>query len=331
MGEGLIRDTCLKIVSLSKNQFYYKSTGEKPGRRASKTTTYRDPVTLEISQVNNEEVVQRIVAIKLDPDHPNHYRLIRLGLCLLGFFINHKKIYRLMFEYLLLEEPRRRSGRKFVKYRRVAPTKALEVLEMDIKYVWVYEKNKYAYILTVIDTFSRYVLHWAVGYTMKSIQVKQVWEYIITHYLQEKRVEEGPIEIEVRNDNGKQFNSHLVIDFFKENEMTQVFTHPYTPEENGHVERFHKTLGKALKDDVFTTLSMVEKRLEKFYTTYNNNRSHGSIKGLPPALFWALHEQGHIDVNVSEKRFVTDKLKVAYQDILKMPNIEKYRYRVNQA
>ena len=26
-----------------------------------------------------------------------------------------------------------------------------------------------------------------------------------------------------------------------------------------------------------------------------------------------------------------DKLKVAYQDILKMPNIEKYRYRVNQA
>ena len=111
-----------------------------------------------------------------------------------------------MFEYLLLEEPRRRSGRKFVKYRRVAPTKALEVLEMDIKYVWVYEKNKYAYILTVIDTFSRYVLHWAVGYRMKSIQVKQVWEYIITHYLQEKRLEEGPIEIEVRNDNGKQFS-----------------------------------------------------------------------------------------------------------------------------
>jgi len=330
MGKGLIRDTCLKIVNLSKNQFYYKSTGQKPGRRASKTTTYRDPETLEISEVNNEEVVQRIVEIKLDPDHANHYRLIGLGLCLLGFFINHKKVYRLMFEYLLLEEPRRRSGRKFVKYRRVAPTRALEVLEMDVKYVWVYEKNKYAYILTVIDTFSRYVLHWAVGYTMKSIQVKQVWEYIIAHYLQEKRLEEGPIEIEVRNDNGKQFNSHLVIEFFKENEMTQVFTHPYTPEENGHVESFHKTLGKALKDDVFSSLSMVEKRLEKFYTTYNNSRNHGSIKGLPPALFWALHEQGHIDVNVSAKRIVTYKLKVAYQDIMTMPGIEKYRYRVKQ-
>jgi len=64
---------------------------------------------------------------------------------------------------------------------------------------------------------------------MRSIQVKQVWEYIIAHYLQEKRIDEGPIEIEIRNDNGKQFNSHLIIDFFKENEMTQVFTHPYTP------------------------------------------------------------------------------------------------------
>jgi len=97
MGKGLIRDTCLRILNLSKNQFYYKSTGQKPRRRASKTTTYRDPETLEISEVNNEEVVQRIVEIKLDPDHANHYRLIGLGLCLLGFFINHKKVYRLMY------------------------------------------------------------------------------------------------------------------------------------------------------------------------------------------------------------------------------------------
>jgi len=81
MGKGLIRDTCLKIVNLSKNQFYYKGTGQKPGRRASKTTTYRDPKTLEISEVNNEEVVQRIVGIKLDPDQANHYRLISFQKC----------------------------------------------------------------------------------------------------------------------------------------------------------------------------------------------------------------------------------------------------------
>lgn len=330
MFEGLNRDDCLDIVGLTKNQFYYQRTGHKPGRRESKTTRYRDPKTMEVSQIDNEEVVQRIVYYKLDPDHANHYRLICLTLCLIGFYINHKKVYRLMFEYLLLEDRRTRTGRNFVKFRRVAPTRAFQILEMDIKYVWVYERRKYAFILTVIDTFNRYVLHWAVGYTMKSTQVKNLWEYIIKHYLQDRRLENGPIEIEVRNDNGKQFNSHMIIDFFKDNEMTQVFTHPYTPEENGHIESFHKTLGKALKNDVFTSLSMVETRLRKFYTTYNNSRSHGSIKGLPPALFWALHEQGHIDVKVSDKRVATYKLKVAYQDILMIPDINKYEYRANQ-
>jgi transposase InsO family protein len=316
---------------MSKNQFYHKSSGLKPGRGHSKTTRYCDPKTKEVVEVNNEEVVQRIVSLKLDPDHANHYRLIALGLCILGFFINHKKVYRLMFEYLLLEEPRRRLGREFAKYRRVAPTRALQVLEMDIKYVWVYEKNKFAFILSVIDTFTRYVLHWTVGYTMKSAQVKAVWEYIIAQYLQDKRLEVGPIEIEVRNDNGKQFNNQLIIDFFKENEMTQVFTHAYTPEENGHIESFHKTLGKAIKDDVFTSLAMLENRLSRFYTIYNNSRNHGSIKGLPPALFWTLQEQDLIEVKVSEKRLVTYKLKVAYQDILTLPQIDKYLYRANRA
>jgi len=71
-------------------------------------------------------------------------------------------------------------------------------------------------------------------------------------------LKEGPIEIEVRNDNGKQFNSNLVIDYFKANDTTQVFTHPDTPEEYGHIESFLKILGKALKQEVFTSLSSVE-------------------------------------------------------------------------
>lgn len=330
MSEGLRRDDCLKIARMSKHQYYYRQTGSKPGRRASVCTNYRDPDTQEIVKVSNEEVLAKIVEIKLDPDLSNHYRLICFALCLQGYYINHKKVYRLMNEQQLLEEPRKRTGRDFVKFRRVAPSGPLEVLEMDIKYVWIYEKSRYGYILTVIDTFSRYVLHWDVGYSMKSIQVKQVWDYIVLHYLQDKRLKEGPIEIEVRNDNGKQFNSNLIIDYFKANDMTQVFTHPYTPEENGHIESFHKTLGKALKQEVFTSLSSVRDRLNRFYASYNNNRSHGSTKGLPPALFWVLHEKGYIDVKINEKRKSTYKLRVALQDIHLLDNIDKYHYRVNQ-
>lgn len=327
MSLGLKRDNCLGITGLTKNQFYYVQKGTKPGRRPSEVTVWRDPTTLINYEVDNADVVQKIVDIKLNPDQANWYRMITVTLQILGYYINHKKVYRLMLEYLLLEKPRKRTGREFVKYRRVAPHKPLEVIEMDIKYVWIYGMRKYAFILTVIDTFTRYVLHWDVGYTMKSHQVKEVWEYVISEYLQPAGILKKGLDVEIRNDNGKQFNSNLVIDFFKKNHLNQVFTHPYTPEENGHIESFHNTLGKALRKDQFTTLDMLEQRLKKFYTCYNNERSHSSIKGIAPSKFWALYELNKIEVIPLEKRRIKFELKVAYQDILTIPSIARYDYR----
>ena len=224
MSQGLKRDICLAITRLTKDQFYYIQTGVKPGRRPSDTTIWRDPTMVQY-EVDNADVVQKVVEIKLNPDMPNWYKLITRTLQIWGYYINHKKVYRLMLEYILLEEKRKRSGRNFVKYRRVAPHKPLEVIEIDIKYVCIYGARKYAYILTVIDTFTRYVLHWDVGYTMKIHQVKAVWEYIITEYLQPANILKNKLDVEVRNDNGKQFNSDLIIKFFKENHLNQVFTH----------------------------------------------------------------------------------------------------------
>lgn len=327
MSQGLKRDCCLNITGLTKNQFYYVQSGVRPGCRPSNSTRWRDPSTKITYEVDNADVVQKIVEIKLNPDLANWYRLIAVSLQIQGYYINHKKVYRLMLEYILLENPRSRTGREFAKYRRVAPLRPLEIIEMDIKYVWIYGIRKYAFILTVIDTFTRYVLHWDIGYTMKSHQVKAVWEYIITHYLQPAGIREQRLEVEVRNDNGKQFNSNLIIDFFKENYLNQVFTHPYTPEENGHIESFHNTLGKAIRRDQFVSLDMLDHRLKKFYTSYNNDRSHGSINGLPPSKFWALYEQNNIEVIPLEKRRIKFELKVAYQDILTIPSITKYDYR----
>lgn len=327
MSLGLKRAPCLSITGLTKNQLYYILKGSKPGRVPSTMTLWRDPSTLITYQVDNVDVVHKIVSIKLNPNQTNWYRMITYYLQIQGYYINHKKVYRLMLEYLLLEPARKRSGRKFVKYRRVAPQKPLEVIEMDIKYVYIYGVRKYAFILTVIDTFTRYVLHWDHGYTMKSPQVKAVWEYIISQYLQPAGILEQGLEVEVRNDNGKQFNADIIINFFKENHLNQVFTHPYTPEENGHIESFHNTLGKALKQDQFTTLDSLEKRLKKFYTCYNNERSHSGIKGIPPSKFWALYELNKIEVIPLEKRKIKFNLKVAYQDILTIPQITQYDYR----
>lgn len=47
------------------------------------------------------------------------------------------------------------------------------------------------------------------------------------------------IDIEIRSDNDPQFCAKKLQDFLKENHFLQTFTHPYTPQENGHIESFH--------------------------------------------------------------------------------------------
>lgn len=331
MGQGLSRDKCLGITGLTKNQFYYNHKGSKPGKGVESYTRCKRAKSGEEQLVSTQIVVDEIVRMKQDPDQPNYYKLLCCALCLKGYMINHKKVYRIMKEYDLLESARKRVGRNFVKYRRVCPGGPLEILEMDIKYIWVYEHRKYAFVLTVIDTFTRYVLHWDVGYQMRSEQIKQVWEYVVAHYLQRRRHETGKIDIEVRNDNGKQFSSQMIVDFFKDNELVQVFTHPYTPEENGHVESFHGILGKSLGQDRYASIHELEMRLERFYETYNNIRCHGSILGLPPAIFWAMIDQDQIEVQHLDKRRTKFAIKVLRQDISSLAGINKYKYRAKRA
>ena len=213
----------------------------------------------------------------------------------------------------LLHEKQKGTDKSYVKYRQVCPTEPLEVLEMDIKQVWVTEHRRHAYILTVIDTFTRVVLHWSLGYHMKKAQIKQAWEQVIIEHLQPADQLSKGVHVELRNDNGPQFGATQIRDFFQENYINQVFTHPYTPQENGHVESFHNILKNAIGKQAFWSLTELEERLEVFYDKYNNKRLHASIAYLWPMKFWQLWNQGKIDRIEKGKNKVKFNLNIPYQ------------------
>jgi len=328
MNYGLSREVVLSITGLTKHQLYHTSQGGKPGKRPTQVTWLKDHHTQQVIQRPNEELIVAIIKVLSNPDLPNWYRTVTTTLQVQGWYVNHKKVYRLEREHGLLGKARKKKGRTFVKFRRVTPEEPLRILEMDIKYCWIEGRKSYAYILTVIDTFTRYVLHWAVGYQMRKEQVKQVWEYIIATYLQRADLLNRSIDVEVRNDNGKQFCAEMIQSFFKNNYLNQVFTHPYSPEENGHVESFHKILGRSLRHNYFENLHQLKTRLQTFYTLYNNQRHHGSIAGLSPTHFWALWEDRQIEMKIYAKKKATFKLNLPYQDVLSWDKIDRYLYRV---
>lgn len=326
MNYGLSRIDVLGITGLTKNQLYYKATGNKPGKCPTIRTLWKDNNTGQTKWRENEEVVKKIVIIRKDPDLPNYYKLICARLQLDGWYINHKKVYRLEKEYGLLSKAKKKTGRNFVTYRRAVPAGPLRIIEMDIKYVWISGRSGYGYILTIIDTFTRYALHWTVGYSMKQNQVKQAWDVVIMKYLQPADMLNSKISIEVRNDNGKQFASDMIQNYFKDNHLDQVFTHPYSPEENGHIESFHKTLSGAIGRDKFQDLTTLELRLQRFYKMYNNERPHGSIARISPMMFWTLWEDEQIEIKIIDKKKARFKLLLQRQDILRYKEIKRYWY-----
>ncbi len=67
-------------------------------------------------------------------------------------------------------------------------------------------------------------------------------------------------------------------------------------------------------------------RLMQFYTRYNNDRNQGSTLGIPTAKFCSLYELDKIKIIPLGKRRTKFKLKVAFQDVLILPEIDRCKY-----
>jgi len=312
--QGMKRDSALSITGMSKHQYYYRPKPNDRGRVPTTTTLkIEDDVIVPVS---NAEVIEQISSIQADPDTDYGYHKMTYSLLFLGFFINHKKVYRLMKRGQLLKKRHAKAQRTLVRYRKVMPFGPLEVLEMDIKFVWVEEYRRHAFIFTVIDTFTRVVLYWHSAYQFKQTQVKQAWENIIENYLQPYDCLNRNINIEIRNDNDSRFAAKTVQQFFVENKLNQVFTHPYTPQENGHIESFHAILSRMLDRHCFWSIQQLDECLKLFYEKYNYQRIHSSTAFIAPMTFWKCWQDELIETKINERRrTIKFRLKVPYHKL----------------
>lgn len=297
-------------MELTRHQIYYKPKPGKPGRKPSTTTLMLQED--QLITLDNQQVVDQMRKMQSDPDFRSGYKRMTAALMLMGYYIGRKKVQRLMKDHGMLGTRTRRPARPYARYRIVTPEGPLQVLEMDIKHIWIESARRSAYILTVIDTFTRFALHWQVGFTMKSQQVQRAWDAIIEQHLEPNQMLGWKVHIEIRSDNGPQFCANIVQEYFKENYLNQVFTHPYTPQENGHIESFHSILSDSLENS-YWSLEQLENRLETFYRNYNVNRVHSGSAYLPPQIFWKAWNAGLVNRSLLKNKKVRFKLNVQTQ------------------
>ncbi len=103
-----------------------------------------------------------------------------------------------------------------------------------------------------------------------------------------------PCFLEKLSDNGTQYTSK---EFRKSIEILgikQEYIWHHTPEQNGHVESFHKTLKKEyIWPQEFTNFQMAEIALAGAFQDYNNQRIHSSVGYMPPNEFIKQWEMTH--------------------------------------
>lgn len=154
------------------------------------------------------------------------------------------------------------------------PEKPHEHWHLDISYVNLH--GTFYYLTTVLDGYSRYIVHWEIRRSMTEQD-----ELVVLQRAKEKYPNETP---RIITDNGSQFLAKDFKEFIRLCGMTHVRTSPYYPQSNGKLERFHGSIkGECLRPGTPISLEDALRIVGRYVEHYNQVRLHSAIGYVAPA------------------------------------------------
>ena len=216
---------------------------------------------------------ERDAIIAFHEQHPlNGYR--RLTFMMLDadvVAVSPATTYRVLRAAGLLDRWNRKPTKKGTGF--VQPLTPHEHWHIDIAYVNI--ASTFYYLCSVLDGYSRALVHWEIRESMTEAQVELVLERA-----REKYPEARP---RIISDNGPQFVARDFKTFLRLVGMTHVRTSAYYPQSNGKLERFHRTVkNDAIRPECPGSLEEARKVVGKFVEHYNNVRLHSAIDYVAP-------------------------------------------------
>ena len=180
-------------------------------------------------------------------------------------------VYRVLRAHRRLDRWNHKPSKKGTGF--VQPTAAHDHWHIDIAYINIC--GTFYYLYSVLDGYSRSIVHWEIRESMKETEVELIVERARERYPGQKP--------RIISDNGPQFISNDFKAYIRLTGMTHVRTSPYYLQSNGKIERWHKTL-KSEMIRVQSPSSVEEAYLmvAKFVDHYNHRRLHSAIGYIVP-------------------------------------------------
>ena len=128
------------------------------------------------------------------------------------------------------------------------------------------------YIYTLIDVCSR----WTHAYALERISTHASWEFV------QSAQERLPFSLQMlQSDNGPEFSKHFSKQLLA-HDIAHRHTHVRSPTENGHLERFNRTIQEECLNRVPKTLEAYRKAIPEYLHFYNTERPHMGINMQTP-------------------------------------------------
>ena len=199
----------------------------------------------------------------------------------------NRKAVRRIFERLGWTRPSR-TKREIIRANKKLPQPKApnQFWESDMSYIWC-GTDGWGYCFNVIDVFTRQWL----AFVLASRATRREAIMAVTDAVASSRPTLPGLTLRV--DNGSQYTSREFRSSMAALGINLEYIYVNTPEQNGHIESFHKTLKKEyVWPHEFADIGEARDVLLAAFGDYNHNRIHSALKYLTPSEFAGMYGQG---------------------------------------
>lgn len=262
---GPPKRACLAALGVSRSAYYRRRAGAVSPRRGGSR-----PCQPHALLPDEHEAVVRYA---LEHPNPRHRELAWRMVDEDVAYVSPSTVYRILREERLV--PSWPPGRR--KRDREAAEKARwpdERWQTDIRYIRIARRQYY--LVVFLDEHSRYAVH------------HELMSYLdgetLSHEAQRAIETLGATRRRpaIQSDNGSGYISGEFKAVLTEHGLTHVRIRPHCPEENGLVERLHRTFAEALDERELRDLAEARAVLAEIVRWYNEERLHSALHYLRP-------------------------------------------------
>jgi len=203
-----------------------------------------------------------------------------------GLNINAKKVYRIMKLKGWFCTQRSKTPKPRVKKMKSEAAESNQRWALDLTHITC-GADGWGHLVAVIDCHDREIIGWEFALRGRAREAERAIEEACIKRFGTLRPTAEVMPV-VRSDNGLIFNSRSFRSTCKDYRLTQEFITPYTPEQNGMIERWFRSLKEeCVWQFNFESFEQARREITAWIEFYNTARPHSSLGYLSPVEYRA--------------------------------------------